>query len=483
MSAQPHEAAPVVPLPEELNQGERHLQLVENETVEDRFANEIIATNDMIAAGEVPTVEQLDRMTATADVITDEDGKYNPIDGVNLTDEAAGAYIKNADQKSWILDEESQKDLEGLVKTERYSELADAQKELVKASKLDVMEPEAMALQRVKETAQKKLNLSEQLKAREAEKQTAEPVAETDKKPGFKVTNEDNLPEWAKLERPESVPYKEWLAMNPIDRKAAVRANMTDAEKVADLIKVDGQGKTRREDGKFLSKSEVEQIAAHEDLIREGMKDRGTPEASKETDPSEAAVIERPDSIPQEEWDALTNDEKALMAEIAAGRTEPKAENDAEVTPVAPVKGLRNRARLAMVKAWTKLSELNEKAKAYLTDEEKGSTRRKVAAGVIGTVAVAGIGYATYKGMTSGPKQSHGVEAVAGGHGHGVSEAVKQHMAHLHKGDTVWGIAAKNLGGNASNHDVYVETKRILALNHINWEQARHLAVGTEIKY
>ncbi len=138
------------------------------------------------------------------------------------------------------------------------------------------------------------------------------------------------------------------------------------------------------------------------------------------------------------------------------------------------------------------------KAKEYLSDEEKGKSRKLIAGAVVGATAVAAVAAVYFKmhhGMESGPVQKGSgsndtLKHLLDGRGDnpaGAGDTVKHVTETLnHKGDTVWSHAQHELTSHGNLHpselQIHAETQRILDLNNMSWDDARHLSVGTKLK-
>lgn len=155
-------------------------------------------------------------------------------------------------------------------------------------------------------------------------------------------------------------------------------------------------------------------------------------------------------------------------------------------------------------KAGVKVSNGMNKAMEYLTDEQKGR-RRGIVAGVAGVGLVA-LAYGASRGFSfgeaahpknggpnsdvlnalsgksdkSGGANSEVVNALGGGQkaqpAHEAVQSVK-----LGHGQTIYG-QERALHPQATEAQLHAYTQRALDMNHMNWEQARHLAEGEEVK-
>jgi hypothetical protein len=169
-----------------------------------------------------------------------------------------------------------------------------------------------------------------------------------------------------------------------------------------------------------------------------------------------------------------------------------------------------SRAQLAgyYALAGAKVRQAYENTYSYFTDEKDGRRRRRVAAAAIGALVAGGLLYLALKGgstehphkapthtgtepnaQTPPAKQPSGAGVehhVAKPHHENISEREEYRTARLYKGDTIWHEASEQLrrGGNRnpSNLQIWNRTDHILRMNHISWEQARHLFVGTKIR-
>ena len=254
-------------------------------------------------------------------------------------------------------------------------------------------------------------------------------------RPGTKTKEAKDLPDFAKLERPDDVDYKDWLNMSNADRKA-VAAPVTE------------------------------------------------PTVDVEPD-----IDGRPSGVPKDVWDTLSDDEKAraIAADTGADAKPTKDVADDEPVTNGSPKGLRARLNHRMLEAGVRLMNAKTRAGEYFNDEEKGKPRKVVVGAVVGAVALVGSAYLATKmggGSGSGFSRAHELAQPRGGGsaaaGNVLSEILPQGIP-LPKGGTVWELASEHLGGRPSNQQIFEETQRILDLNHINWEQARHLVEGTEI--
>lgn len=103
-----------------------------------------------------------------------------------------------------------------------------------------------------------------------------------------------------------------------------------------------------------------------------------------------------------EAYAAMRDEANLLNDQFDRGRGHP-------LPPPEGPKGIRGRVQAAMLRASFYLGEKMDQAREYFSDDEKGK-RRKVAAGVVGVLAVAGGAYLAYKGVPGGG--SHGGEAA-----------------------------------------------------------------------
>jgi hypothetical protein len=173
------------------------------------------------------------------------------------------------------------------------------------------------------------------------------------------------------------------------------------------------------------------------------------------------------------------------------------------------------------------------KPKEYFTDEESGK-RRRITGAVLGALALGTVAYLTTKGFTDGGHAANGphnindafsVDAPKGHHAHSLKDAFSvdapakhaakahehvqhaqhhtghHHASHSHQhaanhqpkhvtvNTTLWQAEQAKLGlghvhhlTQAQIHSIWEHTDHALRMNHMSWDDARHLTKGTKLK-
>lgn len=78
--------------------------------------------------------------------------------------------------------------------------------------------------------------------------------------------------------------------------------------------------------------------------------------------------------------------------------------------------------------------------------------------------------------------ESHGNGGAGSVAGEATQKGHKFVTETLSRGDTIWYHAKAHLGKHANNQEITKYTSKILKLNHLDWEKAKHLAVGFKFK-
>lgn len=321
-----------------------------------------------------------------------------------------------------------------------------------------------------------------------------------------------------------------------IDLRTAVTAPVTSG--IGDIVNVDTRGKGHRQDGKFLSNYELEQISAHQDQIRDGATTRAKELADVEHRKDmlvkmfgEKVFNERYANNPNVNPDAYTGRQSQRLASSQQPETladdskepttpphvfskelvpyEPVTPHSKELVPYEPIvdsrePGMRARLKrmfgkardlLANAGAYAGMKYENGKARAaeYYTDEERGD-RRKILSAVVGAVVLTGSAYLVYKSVAGHGGESHlaGHKPAHTGNTTGTVKApwttrpAAPATVELNQGSNPWYVARDVLKSRGNPHPTNLQIndldRRILKLNHWTRAMARHLAAGTEVK-
>jgi hypothetical protein len=502
MSAQPQEQFPINPADYQQDmlpfgkQQERHLNLVpglaEGEQQPTNIADQVGQFNSAIAEGKVPTTEDLNNMILTArNIATNEDGHYVTSDADALDEAVAKTFLHNAEPSSWLLSDEDKGAWEAIKDAPDAPNKQEAADRLSLSAQLTELMAEVKPATESKKSARERLD--DLKKASEALDTSEEPKVERSNE---QVADLVGLDGKDRGHRPDG----KFMSKYEIEQVAAneklIRKGLPAL--MEDIVKVSDDGRGRRPDGKFLSNDEVAQISENQDQIREGAAEiNPAPEAAAETE----EPLVRPEGVDEDAWNMLSEDEQkaavTLMAEQAKADAK-EADDDtiteeeiaaAEANPAtATAKGTRGRIKRMQERANNRLMTMYNRITGKTSDPETVNKRRKLAAVVLGASAVAGA-FLAYKGLSSGGGSGSGsaTHHVVAGAGPGVGEVAAVAAGHvtaavMKHGNTVWGIAREHLGGHPTNGQIFHETQRLLDLNHLSWEQARHMADGTEVK-
>jgi hypothetical protein len=155
------------------------------------------------------------------------------------------------------------------------------------------------------------------------------------------------------------------------------------------------------------------------------------------------------------------------------------------------------------------LSTAQAKAEQFYGDEEAGSTRKKITTAVLGTLALGGLSYLEYKGVSGGGAAGQAQQVHQAAH-HEAGETLlstsvfptlkPHHMEQaqqagkvleptritVHAGDNPYTITEAQLHAHGVAHptdaQVLADDKRFLKLNHISWPNAWKIHVGDRLK-
>ena len=176
------------------------------------------------------------------------------------------------------------------------------------------------------------------------------------------------------------------------------------------------------------------------------------------------------------------------QASHVAEEPETPEEDDADTAIIPPVadptpRGLRARARNIMALAAVRMQNGMQNVREFFTDDDESTRRKRRTGAVAGAVVLAGIAYLGLKGLDLDSDHAKHVAEHTPKHPNPVEPA--HHSVHMHKGDTIWDESKASLvqKGNSAptNAEIMARTQKNLALNHMTWEQARHLAETADV--
>lgn len=282
-----------------------------------------------------------------------------------------------------------------------------------------------------------------------------------------------------------------------------------DYSEINDLVGVDSKGRRHvpkgsgKWSGKMLSKQNMAMIAAHQEQIRNGLAQEDTQSGSKDVG-AEAQAAEGQLTTFDNEIAAIVRD----SSDSEWGETTLVDTRDRAIAQRTQGKFAHARTALKNLydKAGAKVSAGFANVMDKLTDEEKGRRRRGILAGVVGVGLVAlaygasrgfHLGEVSHtkgggenqdvinalsgKGSKSGSNNSDIINALGGGQKGQHTHEATTHAVKLTHGDSIWAEERK-LHPHANEAQIRAYTQRALDINHLNWEQARQLAEGEEVK-
>ncbi len=235
------------------------------------------------------------------------------------------------------------------------------------------------------------------------------------------------------------------------------------------------------EDGRYLSKYvSIDKLKSWQPPADEGTEEEAAKEPAKPEDEGSKQEV----SDDEEDQEVATQElGKDDGSEELSDTSEEGRRARVKRLMGKAAKAIRSVPLLVAVKTQTSL----ERARNYYSDEERGK-KRKIMSGVIGAVALAGIGAGIYLDLKSGGGITHQTQPH-GRHGEGFP-GHKLHKAILKEGQNPWPLSKQELirRGNAAPTNAQIEAydKRMARLNANVYsyygDSAEHIPAGTELK-